>query len=331
MGAGNSAVVVDLPRWGPMLSPRVPNLVPIPGPRMERETPGQRPRSNYGHPQGQAHDPDENVVWVGDHPVWTRPESAAKLVNGVLLGHGLVLVEASAEPAIDFAATPQRRSSADVAVSKLAQAHTVANQFRHVVDVHADQLRASPNRGAHFTASNSGTRSGSAPIAVSHAQWDCCAVASQAILPTTSSLTWGFADPHTHRCPAEPHPLGKAATRPKGREIALLTPKPTPPVPADTARGVRRGRRVPRGSVHGRERLLRSGCQHSRRCAGRGRLRDRLAASDSTRAADADCARSCRAERSRSGGRSERLSCWCSSQASGPAWHADKRRQTITW
>ena len=51
MGAGNSAVVVDLPRWGPMLSPRVPNLVPIPGPRMERETPGQRPRSNYGHPQ----------------------------------------------------------------------------------------------------------------------------------------------------------------------------------------------------------------------------------------------------------------------------------------
>ena len=52
MGAGNSAVVVDLPRWGPMLSPRVPNLVPIPGPRMERETPGQRPRPNYGHPQG---------------------------------------------------------------------------------------------------------------------------------------------------------------------------------------------------------------------------------------------------------------------------------------
>ena len=38
-------------RCGPMLSPRVPNLVPIPGPRMERETPGQRPRPNYGHPQ----------------------------------------------------------------------------------------------------------------------------------------------------------------------------------------------------------------------------------------------------------------------------------------
>ena len=43
-------MVVDLPRCGPMLSPRVPNLVPIPGPRMERETPGQHPRPNYGHP-----------------------------------------------------------------------------------------------------------------------------------------------------------------------------------------------------------------------------------------------------------------------------------------
>ena len=31
VGAGNSAVDVDLPRWGPMLSPRVPNLVPIAG------------------------------------------------------------------------------------------------------------------------------------------------------------------------------------------------------------------------------------------------------------------------------------------------------------
>ena len=50
VGAGNSAVVVDLPRCGPMLSPRVSSLVPIPGPRMERETPGQRPRPNYGHP-----------------------------------------------------------------------------------------------------------------------------------------------------------------------------------------------------------------------------------------------------------------------------------------
>ena len=31
VGAGNSVVGVDLPRCGPMLSPRVPNLVPIPG------------------------------------------------------------------------------------------------------------------------------------------------------------------------------------------------------------------------------------------------------------------------------------------------------------
>ena len=51
VGARNSAVVVDLPRAGSMLSPRVPNLVPIPGPRMKRETPGQRPRPNNGHPQ----------------------------------------------------------------------------------------------------------------------------------------------------------------------------------------------------------------------------------------------------------------------------------------
>ena len=50
VGARNSAAVVDLPRCGPMLSPRVPNLVPISGPRMERETPGQHPRPNYGHP-----------------------------------------------------------------------------------------------------------------------------------------------------------------------------------------------------------------------------------------------------------------------------------------
>ena len=54
VGAENSAVVVDLPRCGPMLSPRIPNLVPIPGPRMERETPGQRPRPNYGHPQASS-------------------------------------------------------------------------------------------------------------------------------------------------------------------------------------------------------------------------------------------------------------------------------------
>ena len=54
VGAENSAVVADLPRCGPMLSPRVPNLVPIPGPRMERETPGQRPRPNYGHPHARC-------------------------------------------------------------------------------------------------------------------------------------------------------------------------------------------------------------------------------------------------------------------------------------
>ena len=40
-----------------MLSPRVPNLGPIPGPRVERETPGQRPRPNYGHPQGRPGPP----------------------------------------------------------------------------------------------------------------------------------------------------------------------------------------------------------------------------------------------------------------------------------
>ena len=62
VGAGNSAVVVDLPRCGPMLSPRVPNLVPIPGPRMERETPGQRPRPNYGHPHA-----SEAVALSADH------------------------------------------------------------------------------------------------------------------------------------------------------------------------------------------------------------------------------------------------------------------------
>ena len=57
VGAGNSAVGVDLPRCGPTLSPRVPHHVPIPGPRMERETPGQRPRPNYGHPQAASQFP----------------------------------------------------------------------------------------------------------------------------------------------------------------------------------------------------------------------------------------------------------------------------------
>ena len=78
VGAGNSAVVVDLPRCGPMLSPRVPNLVPIPGPRMERVTPGQRPRPDYGHPQasGPASQPPTNCfplrtaipLGLKDHP-----------------------------------------------------------------------------------------------------------------------------------------------------------------------------------------------------------------------------------------------------------------------
>ena len=77
MGAGNSVVVVDLPRWGPMLSPRVPNFAPIPGPRMERETSGQRPRPNCGHPQaglaGHLNDAGERVVEFG------HPRSAATL------------------------------------------------------------------------------------------------------------------------------------------------------------------------------------------------------------------------------------------------------------
>ena len=66
VGAGNSAVVVELPRCGPMLSPRVPNFVPIPGPRMERETPGQRPRPNYGHPQAQA--------FMSAEKIWDRSD-----------------------------------------------------------------------------------------------------------------------------------------------------------------------------------------------------------------------------------------------------------------
>ena len=79
VGAGNSAVVVDLPRWGPMLSPRVPNLVPIPGPRMERETPGQRPRSNNGHPQG-AHRCGEDLAAFGSEDL---VEGVDKLAGAV--------------------------------------------------------------------------------------------------------------------------------------------------------------------------------------------------------------------------------------------------------
>ena len=52
VGAGNSVVVVDLPRCGPMLSPRVPNLVPIPDPRMERVTPSAHDRIVGTHTTG---------------------------------------------------------------------------------------------------------------------------------------------------------------------------------------------------------------------------------------------------------------------------------------
>ena len=50
MGAGNSAVVVDVARCGPMLSPRVPNLVPIPGPGMERVNPWSAPTTKLWAP-----------------------------------------------------------------------------------------------------------------------------------------------------------------------------------------------------------------------------------------------------------------------------------------
>ena len=140
---------------------------------------------------------------------------AAKLLSGVLIDHGLVGVEVCAEPASDFAAAAQRCSPRDVAVSKLAQAHAVADQFRDVVDVHADQLRASMDGDAQFTMSSSGTR---VPVwlrQLCHTRsGGYCAAASQAALPTNSSLTSGFADPHTRiPVPTQPHPLGKAATR----------------------------------------------------------------------------------------------------------------------
>ena len=43
-------MVVDLPRWGPMLSPRVLNLVPIPGPRMEPRNPWSAPTTELWAP-----------------------------------------------------------------------------------------------------------------------------------------------------------------------------------------------------------------------------------------------------------------------------------------
>ena len=81
-------MVVDLPRCGPMLSPRVPNLVPIPGPRMERETPSQRPRPNYGHPQLDTLRPcgcstPLTGIWVGHSTVSRCCRSRRRLLTGL--------------------------------------------------------------------------------------------------------------------------------------------------------------------------------------------------------------------------------------------------------
>ena len=91
MGAGNSAVIVDLPRWGPMLSPRVPNLVPIPSPRMERETPGQRPRPNYGHPHASVLQRGWSITRLSDGTILRSANDAqtgdtlvTQVANGVL-------------------------------------------------------------------------------------------------------------------------------------------------------------------------------------------------------------------------------------------------------
>ena len=91
VGAGNSAVVVDLPRWGPMLSPRVPNLVPIPGPRMERETPGQRPRPNYGHAQASRR------LGCRYEPGWSEATGASVML-GCLAGCCAHLAGSGAQP-----------------------------------------------------------------------------------------------------------------------------------------------------------------------------------------------------------------------------------------
>ena len=50
-----------------MLSPRAPNLVPISGPRMERETSGQRPRPNHGHPDLDTEDLVEVLDELAEH------------------------------------------------------------------------------------------------------------------------------------------------------------------------------------------------------------------------------------------------------------------------
>ena len=86
MGAGNSAVVVDLPRWGPMLSPRVPNLVPIPGPRMERETPGQRSRPHFGHPQDPFAKTDAPHAYSSMRRYLAAITDARVLIGGKLAG-----------------------------------------------------------------------------------------------------------------------------------------------------------------------------------------------------------------------------------------------------
>ena len=71
----------------------LPNLVPIPGPRMERETPGQRPRPNFGHPQGArnrvvggqaAH--SLRVLWIQAHIAWSAHTTKYWAPTG--RGHG---------------------------------------------------------------------------------------------------------------------------------------------------------------------------------------------------------------------------------------------------
>ena len=94
---------------------------------------------------------------ISDHPVRPRPQPAGEFIGGGLLGHGLVAVEVVAEAASDLAAAAQRCSPSDVTVSKLAQPHPVADQFGHVIDIHADQLRAASRR-ARATASSFDTR-----------------------------------------------------------------------------------------------------------------------------------------------------------------------------
>ena len=112
VGAGNSAVVVDLPRCQPMLSPRVPNLVPIPGPWMQRETPGQRPRPNNGHPHHRCALLDE---WVtsshrGSHR-WPPSGGPLRLPQTPPLGGTLPSTGASRT-----ATAARRPSEDDVAV-----------------------------------------------------------------------------------------------------------------------------------------------------------------------------------------------------------------------